>query len=420
MSQNNQVTCPNCKHQFSIESALTADIEKEIGEKLKRDFNEKWKGEKVKLEEQMRLQKDQNELERKRIMEEQSIELANRKKEVEEQVKTKLTKENELQIEFYKKQNEENEEKLKALRKLEIEKMEIQQRMKDLENQHELDTKKLLLEKENELKERIGKEADQKNEMRLKEFQKKIDDQNRLIEEMKRKSEQGSMQMQGEVQELALEEMLKQIFPFDDISEVGKGVKGADLIQTVKNGMGQPCGTIVWESKRTKDFQPLWIEKFKADFRQSGGDVGVIVTQAMPKDMEGFGIKEGVYICQFHEARSLALILRQTLIKINEANASQENKGEKMTMLYHYLTGNEFKHQIEAISEGFMSLKTETTREKIAMERLWKEREKQIEKVLINTVGMYGSIKGIAGSAIAEIKGLEIGGNMDPINDQQV
>ncbi len=420
MSQNNQVTCPNCKHQFSIESALTADIEKEVGEKLKREFNEKWKGEKAKVDEQMRLQKEQVELERKRILEEQTIELANRKKEVEEQVKLKLTKENELQIEFYKKQNEENEEKLKALRKLEIEKMEIQQRMKDLENQHELDTKKLLLEKENELKERIGKEADQKNEMRLKEFQKKIDDQNRLIEEMKRKSEQGSMQMQGEVQELALEEMLKQIFPFDDISEVGKGVKGADLIQTVKNGMGQPCGTIVWESKRTKDFQPLWIEKFKADFRQSGGDVGVIVTQAMPKDMEGFGIKEGVYICQFHEARSLALILRQTLIKISEANASQENKGEKMTMLYHYLTGNEFKHQIEAISEGFMSLKTEITREKIAMERLWKEREKQIEKVLINTVGMYGSIKGIAGSAIAEIKGLEIGGNMDPINNQLV
>ncbi len=417
MSQNSQVTCPNCKHQFSIESALTADIEKEIAEKLKKEFNEKWVSEKRKADDQIKLQKEQIETDRKKLMEEQAIELANRKKEVEEQVRLKLSKENELQIEFYKKQNEENEEKLKNLRKLEVEKMEIQQRMKDLENQHELDTKKLLLEKENELKERISKEADQKNEMRLKEFQKKIDDQNRLIEEMKRKSEQGSMQMQGEVQELALEEMLKQIFPFDDISEVGKGVKGADLIQTVKNGLGQPCGTIIWESKRTKDFQPLWIEKFKADFRQSGGDVGVIVTQAMPKDMEGFGIKEGVYICQFHEARSLALILRQTLIKISEANASQENKGEKMTMLYHYLTGNEFKHQIEAISEGFMSLKTEITREKIAMERLWKEREKQIEKVLINTVGMYGSIKGIAGSAIAEIKGLEIGGNMEPLED---
>ncbi len=286
--------------------------------------------------------------------------------------------------------------------------MEIQQRMKDMEGQHEMATRKLLLEKENELKEKLNKENDQKNEMRLKEFQKKIDDQNKLIEEMKRKSEQGSMQLQGEVQELALEEMLKQIFPFDEISEVGKGVKGADLIQTVRNNLGQPCGTIVWESKRTKDFQPLWIEKFKADFRQSGGDIGIIVTQAMPKDMEGFGMKEGIYICQYHEARSLALVMRETLIKINAASASQENKGEKMTMLYNYLTGNEFRHQIEAISEGFISLKNEINRERISMEKIWKEREKHIEKVLINTVGMYGSIKGIAGSSIADIKGLEM------------
>ncbi len=408
MSNNNLVTCPNCKHQFSIESALTADLEKEIADKLKKEFNERWITEKKKAEDQIRLQKEQMEAERKKVMEEQATELAKRKVEVEEQLKAKLTKENELQIEFYKKQNEENEEKLKALRKLEVEKMEIQQRMKDMEGQHEMATRKLLLEKENELKEKLNKENDQKNEMRLKEFQKKIDDQNKLIEEMKRKSEQGSMQLQGEVQELALEEMLKQIFPFDEISEVGKGVKGADLIQTVRNNLGQPCGTIVWESKRTKDFQPLWIEKFKADFRQSGGDIGIIVTQAMPKDMEGFGMKEGIYVCQFHEARSLALVMRETLIKINAASASQENKGEKMTMLYNYLTGNEFRHQIEAISEGFISLKNEINRERISMEKIWKEREKHIEKVLINTVGMYGSIKGIAGSSIADIKGLEM------------
>jgi len=409
---NNLVTCPNCKHEFSIESALTADIEKDIAEKLKKEFNERWLVEKKKADDNVRLQKELIETERKRLLEEQSTEWDKKRKELEEQVKSKLTKESELQIEFFKKQNEENEEKLKSLRKLEVEKMEIQQRMKDLENQHELNTRKLLLEKENELKEKIGKEADQKNELRLKEFQKQIEDQKRLIEEMKRKSEQGSMQLQGEVQELALEEMLKQVFPFDDINEIGKGVRGADLVQTVKNSLGQPCGTIIWESKRTKDFQPLWIEKFKADFRQTGGDVGVIVTQAMPKDMEGFGLKEGIYICQYAEARSLGMILRQTLIKISEANASQENKGEKMTMLYNYLTGNEFRHQIEAISEGFVSLKNEITREKVAMERLWKEREKHIEKVLINTVGMYGSIKGIAGSAVANIKSLEMDGNL--------
>ncbi len=412
MKPSNLVTCPNCKHEFSIESALTADIEKEIADKLRKEYNEKWQTEKKKGEENIRLQKEQIEADRKRLMEEQNLAFDKKRKELEEQVKSRLVKENELQIEFYKKQNEENEEKLKSMRKMEVEKMEILQRMKDLENQHELNTRKLLIEKENELKEKIGKEADQKNELKLKELQKKLEDQSKLVEEMKRKSEQGSMQLQGEVQELALEEMLKQVFPFDDIREIGKGVKGADLIQTVKNTLGQPCGSIVWESKRTKDFQPLWIEKFKADFRQTGGDVGVIVTQAMPKDMEGFGLKEGIYICQYNEARSLGIILRQTLVKISEANASQENKGEKMTMLYNYLTGNEFRHQIEAISEGFVSLKNEITREKVAMERLWKEREKHIEKVLINTVGMYGSIKGIAGSAVANIKSLEMDGNL--------
>ncbi|MES2618424.1 MAG: DUF2130 domain-containing protein [Bacteroidota bacterium] len=411
MSTTNLVTCPNCKHSFSIESALTADIEKSISEKLKKEFNDKWVSEKKKADENILQQKEQMQIERKKLIEEQTAELDKRKKEVEEQLRTKLTKENEAQIEFYKKQQEENEEKIRNLKKLEIEKLEMQQRMKNLESEHESTTKKLLLEKEIELKDKLNKEADQKSELKLREFQKQIEDQNKLIEEMKRKAEQGSMQMQGEVQELALEELLNQLFPFDDISEVGKGVKGADLIQTVKNNLGQPCGTIVWESKRTKDFQPLWIEKFKADFRQSGGDIGVIVTQAMPKDMDNFGMKEGIYICRFQEARSLAMVLRQTLIKIGEVNASQENKGEKMTMLYNYLTGNEFRHQIEAISEGFMSLKNEITRERVTMERIWKEREKHIEKVLMNTVGMYGSIKGIAGSAISDIKALEPGDN---------
>jgi hypothetical protein len=412
MKAHNLVTCPNCKHEFSIESALTADIEKDIADKLKKEFNEKWLAEKKKAEDGLRLQKEQMEADRKRLMAEQELELEKRKKEQEEQLKSRLIRENEQQMEFYKKQNLENEEKLKSMRNLQVEKMEMEQRLKDMQVNHELETRKMMIEKENELKEKIGKEAEQKNELRLREFQKQIEDQKKLIEEMKRKSEQGSMQLQGEVQELALEEMLRQVFPFDEISEIGKGVKGADLVQTVKNSLGQVCGTIIWESKRTKDFQPLWIEKFKADFRQTGGDIGVIVTQAMPKDMQGFGLKEGIYICQYAEARSLGMILRQTLVKISETNASQENKGEKMTMLYNYLTGNEFRHQIEAISEGFLSLKNEITREKIAMERLWKEREKQIEKVLINTVGMYGSIKGIAGNAVANIKSLELDGDV--------
>jgi len=411
MKSANLVTCPNCRHEFNIESALSADIEKELTEKLKREYNEKW-------QELMRQQKDAAEADRKRALQEQSQELLKRKQELEEQIRVKLAKESEQQLEFYKKENEEKEEKLKAMRKLEVEKLEMQQRMNDLQNQYELQTRKMLLEKESEIKEKVLKEADQRNEMKIKEYQKQLEDQGKLIEEMRRKSEQGSMQLQGEVQELALEEMLKQVFPFDEFKEVGKGVRGADLIQVVRNTLGLPCGTIIWESKRTKEFQPLWIEKFKVDFRQGKGDIGVIVTQVLPKEMDGFGLKDGVYVCRFNEAKSLAMILRQTLVKISETNAAQENKGEKMTMLYDYLTGNEFRHQIEAISEGFMSMKSEIIRERVAMERIWKEREKQIEKVLINTVGMYGSIKGIAGSAISDIKSLEIDGNPAlPAND---
>lgn len=408
MKSSSTVTCPNCKHQFSIESALTADIEKDINEKLRREFNDKYLQEKKKVEDNMRQKEEQLNVERKTMFEQQQKELAEKRKEMEEFVKEKLRKENEEIMEAMKKNSEEQEEKIRQYRKLEIEKLEMQKRMKEMEEMHELETRKMLMEKEIEMKEKLMKEADQKSELKMKELNKQLEDQKKLIEEMKRKSEQGSMQMQGEVQELAIEEMLKTNFPFDRISEVGKGVKGADLIQTVINQLGQECGTIVWESKRTKEFQPLWIEKFKADFRQSGGDIGVIVTQAMPKDMDRFGLKDGIYICPYEDARSLAMLLRMSLLRINEAMSANENKGEKMQMLYSYLTGNEFKHQIEAITEGFVSMKKAIISERVSMEKIWKEREKQIDKVLLNAVGMYGSIKGIAGSAVSEIKALDI------------
>lgn len=416
MKPTNLVTCPNCKTQFSIESALTADLEKEIDAKLRKELNDKFILEKKKLEEAAKLKEEQIAIERKQFMEEQQKELYEKRKEMEELIKQKLTKENEDMMEALRKNSEEQEEKLKAFKRMEVEKMEMEKRMKEMADQFELETKKKLIEREIELKEKLSKEAEQKNELIVKELQKQLEDQKKLAEEMRRKAEQGSMQMQGEVQELAIEDMLKQTFPFDRISEVGKGVRGADLIQTVVNNLGMDCGTIVWESKRTKEFQPLWIEKFKADFRQSGGDIGVIVTQAMPKDMEGFGLKDGIYICQYHEAKSLALILRMSLIRISEAASANENKGEKMQMLYSYLTGNEFKHQIEAITEGFMSMKKAIISERNAMEKIWKEREKQIDKVLLNAVGMYGSIKGIAGSAVSEIKALDLG-NDETLNE---
>ncbi len=409
MEKNNNVTCPKCQHQFSIETALTADIQKNIQEKLKKEFNEKFILE-IKKKDDEYLERDEKaKLERKRFFEDQDKENFEKRKELEVQLKRKLEQENTEKLESLKKQNDEQEAKLKDFRKLQIEKMEMESKMKQMADENEFNTKKLLLEKENELKERIGKEAEQKNDLKIKDFQKQIDEQVKLIEEMKRKVEQGSMQRDGEVQELAIEEMLKQTFLYDDISQVGKGVRGADIIQIVKNNQMVECGKIVWESKRTKEFQPAWIEKFKADFRQSVGDIGVIVTQTMPKDMSSFGLRDGIYICQYNDAKSLAYVLRQSLISICDVQAAQENKGEKMTMLYNFLTSNEFKHYIEAINEGFLSMSNSIQQERNSMEKLWKEREKQIAKVLLNTSGLYGSIRGIAGSAVADVKGLELG-----------
>jgi hypothetical protein len=215
------------------------------------------------------------------------------------------------------------------------------------------------------------------------------------------------MQLQGEAQELVLEELLKITFPFDMIEEVGKGVKGADVIHTVRNNFGKECGKIIYESKRTKAFSDSWINKIKDDLRGQNADLAVIVTETMPKELDRFGVREGVWICTFQEIKSVSMILRDSLLKIHAVRISQENKGDKMQMLYDYLTGREFRQQMEAIVEGFTCMQEGLTKEKNVTQKLWKEREKQIEKVIQNTIDMYGSVRGIAGNAVGEIKQLE-------------
>jgi hypothetical protein len=246
-------------------------------------------------------------------------------------------------------------------------------------------------------------------QLKMKELEKQLDDQKKLAEEMRRKAEQGSMQLQGEVQELALEEMLRTAFPFDVVSEVGKGVKGADCIQTVQNSFGQECGKIIYESKRTNAFSAEWIEKLKTDMRSLGAEIAVIVTKAMPKDMECFGVKDGVWVCSFGEVRALASVLRDGVIRVYNAAKMNDNKGDKMNLLYGYLTSNEFAEQWKAIREGFMSMKLSIQKERDAMERLWKAREKQLEKVLLNAAHIRGSIEGIAGTGAVDLHLLESG-----------
>jgi hypothetical protein len=284
--------------------------------------------------------------------------------------------------------------------------MKKENELKEKQEQLELKIQKERLETERLVEEKVKKSEAEKFEMQKREFQKKMDDQQKLIDEMKRKAEQGSMQMQGEVQELAIEDELRVQFPFDIIDEVSKGVRGADCIQTVRNSIGLVCGQIIYESKRTKNFSNEWIEKLKDDMRLAGADIPVLITETPPKDQKSFAMLNGVWVCTFSEFKSLAFALRDGLIKVQQVSDANENKGDKMQMLYSFLTGNEFRSQVEAIIEGFNVLREDLEKEKRAMTNIWKKREKQIEKVMLNTTNMYGSVEGIAGSSVQPIKSL--------------
>ncbi len=389
MSQSN-IKCPSCGHQFEATDALKDEIQKEFRAKASA-----WQAQKEeeykKKEEAFNLQLD--------------AALQAQKKTVEEQLRKNIAGDFENQLKALSESNKENEEKLKASRAKELEFMKKENEFKQKEAELEIVLQRKLQEERTSLVEQKKKQEQEKNalkdnefQLKQKEFEKQIEDQKKLIDEMKRRAEQGSMQLQGEVQELALEELLKSAFPFDTISEVGKGVKGADAIQTVRNKQGQDCGKIIYESKRTKAFSNDWIEKLKADMRSQQADVAVLVSEVLPKDMDTFGEKDGIWICRFSEVKALSALLRDGIIKIYTATRSEENKGEKMTMLYSYLTSNEFSEQWKAIREGFMSMKLSIQKERDAMEKLWKSREKQLEKVLLNAAHIKGSVEGIAGN----------------------
>ena len=397
------ITCPNCNHQFEPGDSMRDEIEKELRGKMV-DWQKK-KDEEFKLKETIFQQQLQSKDEEAR----KQIELEKKKlqQELQDSIRKDVASDFENQLKMLQQNAADTEEKLKEARKKELDFLQKEQQLKTKEEELELSVQRQLIEERSKLKEQLQKEEsekaslkEQEYQLRMKELEKQLDDQKKLAEEMRRKSEQGSMQLQGEVQELMLEEMLQSTFTFDKIEPVGKGVRGADCIQTVHNRFGNEVGRIIYESKRTKDFANDWIEKLKADMRTLGADVAVIVTQAFPKDMERFGEKDGVYICSFSEVKSVALLLRDALLKIYEAKKSQENKGDKMVMLYDYLTGTEFNEQWKAIREGFLSMKLSIQRERDAMEKLWKAREKQLEKVLLNAAYIRGSVEGIAGTDV--------------------
>ncbi len=424
------ITCPSCKHSFALEEVMTDDIRKElraemIAYKSRKDEEVKQLQEQLsrkdletteKLMTANRLreeeyQKKMNEFSKQAFLQQENFEkkLADEKKflqqSLEESLRKSISGDFENQLRLLTQANKDNEERLRASREKELEFMQREQELKTKELELELSLQRKLQDERTKISDEIRKIEEQKMasreteyNLRLKEMEKQLEDQKKLAEEMKRRADQGSMQLQGEVQELALEELLRLHYPMDEIREVSKGKRGADCVQIVRNPLGQECGKIIYESKRAEHFGGDWVEKLKADMRSQGAHFAILVTKTMPRDMDSFGEREGVWICTFAEVRALSYVLRDGIVRIFQASKSQENKGDKVQLLYDYLTSNEFAEQWKAIREGFLSMKNSIQRERDAMEKLWKSREKQLEKVLLNAVHIKGSVEGISGN----------------------
>ncbi len=413
----NKIKCPNCGCEIDIENLIQAGAKEALDKEL---LSQKIEYEEIikKLKKDSELAKEKSQKDFESAMEEA---LNVQKKEFklkEEKIKKDVLAEQQEAYDELQKELEEKSLQLKDLNKLKAEKSRLEREKQELAEKISAEAEQDFHQKLVEEKQKMQKIAEEKYELQIKELQKQLEDQRSLTEEMKKRQEQGSMQLQGEVQELAIEEYLKNNFKYDEIQEVGKGDMGADSIQIINTLNKQNCATIYYESKRTKTFKDEWILKFKNDIQSRSADIGVLVSAVYPKGMERMGYRDGIYICNYEEFKALSFILRENLIKISDLKEVQENRHEKSALLYNYLTSTEFRFQIEAIVNSFVEMQNDLESEKRAMNRLWKKREKEIVNVISATTNMYGSIQGIAGNAIKPVAQLEM--PLLEVADQQI
>jgi len=390
---DDQIICPNCRKPIPLTQALSHQLQEKYKKIIQEDrqrqsalFEKKLAEEKLQFERTYRTQVAE------KVKKEMELQFADKKNENEE----------------LKKQNINLQEQFLQLNKL------IRQLRTDL-SQKNIEMQKRLSQEQEKIREEEKRLASEQNRLKILEYEKKLQDvlkvneeQKRINEELKRKAEQGSQQTQGEVLELALENMLRQNFPYDEIKPVPKGVTGADIIQIVRNNAGRECGTIIWESKRTKVWSDGWVAKLKEDKRQVKADMAAIITQVLPDKIKIFGSFNDVWVGSFDSVTGLAVLLRHALLNVATVKLSMVGKQEKKEILWNYLTGIEFKQRIEAIYDAYNQLQADLEIEKRWFTKKWAKQEKNIRMVLDNILGMHGDMQSIVGKALSELKDLEV------------
>lgn len=423
MSTTTTIKCPNCGTEINVNEILYHQLEDELKQKTiaeqnklkaeveskrleyKKAFDDLRAKEEAMRENEAKYAKDLQKATEVKVEEQLRLE----RRAVEAELKAKITSEQEEQMKLL---TEELNKKSAQVQELNASKVMIEKLKRDMaeaESKAKAEGEVALTKRLVEEREKIQKSFEEANALKLKEKDEQMEQLKRSLDDAKRKAEQGSMQIQGEALELAIESWLSSQFPFDMLEEVKKGAFGADCVQTIHTRELQNCGVICYESKNTKAWSEGWVTKLKQDMIKVNADIGVLVTSVYPNGMDRMGFVDDIWVCSLNEFKGSVSLLRESIIRVHITAQKEENKSDKMTLLYNYMTGNEFSMQMKAIVDGFMKMQEELEKEKRSLMASWKRREKTIDGVLMNTTEMYGALQGIAGSsAIVHIDALEL------------
>jgi hypothetical protein len=412
------ITCPNCKTEIKLNESLAAPLiaatRKQFEQQLAQKDSDIAQREQSMRDKEKQLNDARRELD-DQVADQVTAQLKAERARViaEESKKAKLASAAELEnkareLTDLQEVLKSRDEKLAEAQKAQADLIKKQRALDDEKRELELTVEKRVQVGLNEVRTVAKKEAEDEQRLKVMEKEQTISAMQKQIEDLKRRAEQGSQQLQGEVQELELENLLRSKFPFDLIEPVPKGEFGGDALHRVRNPGGQPGGTILWESKRTKSWSDGWLSKLREDQRTAKAEIAVIVTQALPKGVETFELLEGVWVTHPRAALPVAMILRQSLLELALARQSSEGQQSKTEMVYQYLTGPRFKQRVEAIVEAFSTMQEDLDKERKVIMKQWAKRQEQIERVMGATVGMYGDLHGIAGKSLQEIEGLSL------------
>jgi hypothetical protein len=404
----NLITCPNCKTEIPLTDAMAHQIreqmEKEFADRQRKSQEAIESREKAIVEKAKKVEEAQRSVERQ-VAEKLAIERQKVQVEAREQAKQGVT----VELQDLQNQLADRQKKLADAQKAELELRKKQRELEDRAKNMELEVARTLDAEREKIRHLAATTATEAERLKVAEKEKVISDLKLQISALKQKAEQGSMQLQGEVLELDLEHHLATTFPHDDVEPVGKGVKGGDIIHKIRTNTAHGCGTILWETKRTKNWSGGWTDKLKEDMRTAKAEIAVLVSQVLPDTVKRFGVVDGVWVCDYVSAVPLAIALRQGLVVAAMARLAETGKAGKMEEIYAYLCGVEFRQHVEAVVDSFVNMQADLLRERRATEKNWAAREKQIARAIQHTAQLYGGIQGIAGqAALPEIKTLAL------------